>query len=176
MFSGLTLLMLAFASSSAKQATSTTVTCGWWWTPHKEKCYRIFYESLSWTRASAKCRAESGHLASIPDKETEDFLVGLAKKKQPGISIGLWIGGYRKNGDSEWQWNDGSPWSYTNWARGEPNNTRGREHHLELWWDTPGWNDEHGHSPNGNTPRHHTKLNGYFCQNGGKEKEMEEKK
>ena len=162
MFSGLTLLMLAFASSSAKQATSTTVTCGWWWTPHKEKCYRIFYESLSWTRASAKCRAESGHLASIPDKETEDFLVGLAKKKQPGISIGLWIGGYRKNGDSEWQWNDGSPWSYTNWARGEPNNTRGREHHLELRWDNPGgvcrkewhcWNDQH-----------HEKRNNYICQ------------
>ena len=163
--------------------STAPVDCGAGWTPHKEKCYRLFAAPLSWTKASAQCAANCGHLASVPDRETEDFLVGLAKNFSGSTCLGplelgsLWLGGYREDGDEEWQWKDGSPWNYTNWAKGEPNNgNRGREHHLELWWDTPSWNDEHGHSPNGNTPRHHTKLNGYFCQNGGKEIEMEEKK
>ena len=178
MLSGLTLLMLAFASSSAKPATSTTATCGAGWTPHKEKCYRLFAAPLSWTRASAQCAANCGHLASVPDRETEDFLVGLAKNYSgptgsschhglwPGLNFSgltrsLWLGGYRedagKNGRwEEWQWHDGSPWNYTNWAKGEPNNAKGNEHHLELWWAPPLWNDERGQS------RH-----GYICQKGG---------
>ena len=123
MLSGLTLLMLAFASSSAKPATSTTATCGDGWTPHKEKCYRLFPTPLSWTSASAQCEANSGHLASVPDRETEDFLVGLAKNFSGSTCLGplelgsLWLGGYREGGDEEWQWNDGSSWNYTNWAR-----------------------------------------------------------
>ena len=197
MFSGLTLLMLAFASSSAKQATTTTATCGAGWTPFKEKCYRLFAAPLSWTKASAQCAANCGHLASVPDRETEDFLVGLAKNYSgptgsschhglwPGLNFSgltrsLWLGGFRedagKNGRwEEWQWHDGSPWNYTNWAK-VPNNIKGkgREHHLELRWDkTRGidkyghswsncWNDEHCWKD-----EHHPKRSGYFCQNGG---------
>ena len=170
MLSGLTLLMLAFAYSSAKPATSTTATCGAGWTPHKEKCYRVFPAPLSWTSASAQCEANSGHLASAPNRETEDFLVSLAKNFSSGFyRISFWIGGYRREDDcqwngekwewqcnEEWQWKDGSPWNYTNWARGEPNNAGGREHHLELRWDQKSWNDEH-----------QKKLIGYICQKGG---------
>ena len=158
MLSGLTLLMLAFASSFAKPATSTTATCGDGWTPYKEKCYRLFAAPLSWTSASAQCEANSGHLASVPDRETEDFFVGLAQNFS-GFTGSLWLGGYREDDDEEWQWNDGSPWNYTNWAKGEPNNAKGNEHHLELWWAPPLWNDEHGQS------RH-----GYICQKGGERK------
>ena len=172
-------------STTTSTSTSTTCTtstkvgdCGAGWTPYKEKCYRLFSAPLSWTSASAQCEANSGHLASVPDRETEDFLVGLAKNYSgptgsschhglwPGLNFSgltrsLWLGGFRedagKNGRwEEWQWHDGSPWNYTNWARGEPNNAGGREHHLELRWDQKSWNDEH-----------QKKLIGYICQKGG---------
>ena len=162
--------------------TNQVVDCGAGWTSYKEKCYRLFPAPLSWTSASAQCEANSGHLASAPNRETEDFLVGLAKNFSSGFyRISFWIGGYRREDDcqwngekwewqcnEEWQWKDGSPWNYTNWAIAEPNNLGGKEHHLELrmisvWteYDRRNWNDEH-----------HKKQNGYICQNGGECKKI----
>ena len=32
-----------------------------------------------------------------------------------------------------WQWADGTPWSYTNWVSGQPNNgNHGSQHHLVI--------------------------------------------
>ena len=63
--------------------------------------------------------------------------------------VALWIGGYQPNpndpADQGWTWVTGEPWSYTNWAIGEPNDfsvPSGRESFLELWPTRSGqWND-----------------------------------
>ena len=159
-------------STTTSTSTSTTCTtstkvgdCGAGWTPYKEKCYRLFPHSLPWKSASWQCEANCGHLASIPDRETERFLHSFVRKEKDLLDCGvwlswsLWIGGYREDGDEEWQWHDGSPWNYTNWARGEPKNSEGRDHHLELIWPVSQsyWNDETEYGI----------WNGYICQNGG---------
>ena len=158
-------------TTSTTTSTTTTITnkvvyCGSGWTPHKEKCYRLFPTPLSWTSASAQCEANSGHLASVPDRETEEFLVGLPKNfSSPFARRSFWIGGYREGGDEVWQWHDGSPWNYTNWDKFEPNNAYGIEHHLELKWDPSGWNCwEQDHCWN---DEHDENSIGYICQNGG---------
>lgn len=76
-----------------------------------------------------------GHLASIPDRKTHDFLKGL------GQSLGevMWIGGYwNENG---WHWSDGTPWHYQSWIPGEPNNPNQKCVTIFLRNNTR-WDDE----------------------------------
>ena len=56
----------------------------------------------------------------------------------------IWIGGYRKEDEKNvWGWTDGSPWKYSNWGAGEPNNDKGIEDHIDMNWGGAGlWNDE----------------------------------
>jgi len=47
-------------------------------------------------------------------------------------------------GADHWYWDDGRPWSYTNWHPGEPNNHGGGENRVHLGLQAPGtWNDVH---------------------------------
>ncbi|ETN87043.1 hypothetical protein NECAME_01200 [Necator americanus] len=49
----------------------------------------------------------------------------------------VWLGG-RKNPpplNDKWTFTDGSPFDYTNWDTGEPNNYDGKENCLQLLFD-----------------------------------------
>ena len=56
-----------------------------------------------------------------------------------------WTGGYRMP-DGGWGWTDGSPWNFTNWSPGEPNDDGGNENFVEInfpYGPTVGqWNDD----------------------------------
>ena len=72
----------------------------------------------------------------------------------------VWVGGRRLSDDS-WIWLDGTEFSYTNWATGEPNSYQGRKEdslmiNCGLLDYIEGWNDE---------PKYQTvNTNGYLCQ------------
>ena len=134
---------------------------GWKYNNHTKKCYKLFHEPDTWYEAIHSCRWNAdtdtwadtdGDLASVPDRETEEFLIELAKSSV-GFSDSLWLGGQARKSNGTWLWNDGTPWNYTNWAPNEPNNGSGSEHRLELWWDQPSWNDDDG-----------SEYHGYICQ------------
>ena len=99
-----------------------------------------------------ECRESyDGHLASVPDLETNYFLVSL-------MSTNAFIGGY-KGADGHWQWTDGSFMDYTNWIPGTPDNNGGWENYMEIffYYGRGFWNDmtnEHKH------PGYH----GFICQ------------
>ena len=117
---------------------------------HGSHCYKFVNQKTSWTQAEAACNAEGGHLASIPDQETNDFLASLS-------SGYTWIGGRRlEAGQDVWGWSDGSEWSYTNWGRGQPDNVGGKQNHLAINHGGVGkWDDgKNGQSIN----------RGYICQ------------
>ena len=86
-----------------------------------------------------------GHLTSITSEEEQEHVRELSKKKS------LWIGGRRKEphkgngpGPEHWEWSDGSPWDFTFWGPGEPNNSGGREdrvHLLPRYGPKQRWND-----------------------------------
>ena len=74
-------------------------------------------------------------LVSIPDNTTNDYLTTLTKETS-------WTGGY-KNSEGDWGWTDGSPWTFTKWAPGEPNDDGGREDFVEINFQKIGlWNDD----------------------------------
>ena len=98
--------------------------------PNSGRCYRHFdkqyYDPLTirlpWTAARSTCRSHhNGDLASIQDLKTNNFVARVA----PGF---VWIGASR--GSGRWQWSDGSPWHYTNWAHGQP----GNEMYVAMTW------------------------------------------
>lgn len=84
--------------------------------------------------SNEKCLAANGNLATIKDSFTSallsgkcfiQFLIRFIKNKQflatledmiCNIDIFTWLGGNLVGG--KWQWHDGTPFSYTNWAQG----------------------------------------------------------
>ena len=92
-------------------------------------CYIFISSKLNWDDARSYCQKLEGELASVTSSETNDFLTTLTQEK-------CWIGGYTEDRDT-WQWSDGSPWGYTNWANGEPNNKGGNQDKLQKLsrWD-----------------------------------------
>ena len=73
---------------------------------------------------------------SIHDEETNSFIQALTTEE-------IWLGGYRKeDGKNFWEWTDGSPWEFSKWSSGEPNDDNGVGNYLEMSWGEDGlWND-----------------------------------
>ena len=84
--------------------------------------------------ARTHCLSIGGDLASSPDNQTNEFLTTLTSEY-------TWIGGYRSpKGSNSFHWTDGSPWKFTDWASGQPNNIGGDQNSVAInwagqWWD-----------------------------------------
>ncbi|HEB95173.1 MAG TPA: hypothetical protein ENI96_01920 [Sedimenticola thiotaurini] len=113
-------------------------------------------EGISFAAAQRRAQAMGGHLAVITSAEENAaaFAVAAADKRAwfidgYGNGIGPWLGGYRatKEGppDQGWAWVDGTPWGFTAWSPGEPNDFGGHEEHLQFFargrLQAPTWND-----------------------------------
>ena len=58
-----------------------------------------------------------------------------------------WLGGYRSAETNNFKWVDNSPFSFTNWGQGEPNNQDQIENYIHDTYlisnlKYVGWNDE----------------------------------
>ena len=114
------------------------IECESGWTQHQSQfatvCYRFFSSKKTWDDAKSYCQDLAADLASVSSNETNVFLTTLTKEK-------CWIGGYTEDKDT-WQWTDGSPWGYDNWASGMPNNRYGNQDKLQLNFGAIGeWDD-----------------------------------
>lgn len=90
------------------------------------KWYRVYVEKGGWRRAKDRCSVLGGHLATVPDAGTNQFLKELAR----GLS--LWIGATDEKSHTVWHWVDGSRVSFTDWGPGQPNHAA-REDYVALW-------------------------------------------
>ncbi len=101
-----------------------------------------------WQDAEAEAVANSGHLVTINNQVEQDWLNATF----PFADGPLWIGLNQVYGsaepDSGWQWSNGDPVTYTNWASGEPNEAPPSETNEDRaqmhafapgrWQDVPG--------------------------------------
>lgn len=85
------------------------------------------------------CVSMGGHLASIHDSATQNFLVSTAF----GIVSGeWWIGGSDEAFEGHFSWTDHTPFDVVFWDDGEPNNAGGNENCVHLAsWANGRWND-----------------------------------
>ena len=61
-------------------------------------------------------------------KEAE-FVAGLSDGRY------LFLGGSDAEEEGHWQWVDGSPWEFTYWMQGQPNDYTGKENYLATYDD-----------------------------------------
>ena len=120
-----------------------------------------FYEFVAapnstWTEANAAASLHShdgvtGYLATIDSPEENELVTAVLPEIQAGDTLeGAYLGATRAKDsrrlDEGWSWMSGEPWSYANWAGGEPNGPD--ETYLAIWlgsansWRPRGtWND-----------------------------------
>jgi hypothetical protein len=94
----------------------------------------------TWPTAAAAARQLGGNLATIPDIETQNWIVDRFGNFG-GINRDLWIGlsDFRLEGNFSWESDSMS--SYRNWQPGEPNNCCGGENFVGVVRSTMRWND-----------------------------------
>ncbi|XP_075131890.1 C-type lectin domain family 17, member A-like [Leptodactylus fuscus] len=91
-------------------------TCPSGWEPIGLFCYYFSTDTLSWDNSRDECIRKGSTLVSLTNKEQMDALKSTLAKGH------YWIGLRRAKEPEKWIWLDGSPLSYSNWNKGEPNN------------------------------------------------------
>ena len=82
--------------------------------------FRIYKERKGLEGARSHCEKEGGYLASIHSQEENNEIVELANDSA------VWVGGNHAQGGHNlseygvWAWDDGSNWTFSNWADNEP--------------------------------------------------------
>lgn len=102
--------------------------------------YTVINECMTWQEAEQYCEEHGGHLATIANEEEWNEV--LAVMQQSGKEI-FWLGGTRSGDDFTWV--DGTPFTYSVFASGEPNDDGGNEDYLAVfnidsawrWYDVP---------------------------------------
>ena len=96
----------------------------------------------NWNEARSTCQeaGQNGDLASIPNQETNEFIVSFFQ-----ITASPWIGGYDYNEGGVWKWSDGTPWQYQNWDTNQPS-SNGKKYHLAIDLPSGKWKNNKGTS------------------------------
>lgn len=104
----------------------------------------VFAENITWTdgRAAATALGSGWDLATIGSAEEHAFVTALLSTALPQRSH-FWLGASDDEFEGDWAWVDTTPFVFTVWGAGEPNNASGMEHYLayDLRGDVWAFND-----------------------------------
>uniref|UniRef100_A0A8C2F263 Ladderlectin-like n=1 Tax=Cyprinus carpio TaxID=7962 RepID=A0A8C2F263_CYPCA len=132
------LLLLFIVFSMGNAEVNLVKKCPYGWTNLGVRCYRFFFQTVTWITAE-NCQSLDANLASVHSKIENDFLLSLL----PSSSTRCWFGAHDGEVEAQWLWTDGTPFDYTHWAPGQPDN-KGEprtESCGELNYENNGWND-----------------------------------
>jgi gliding motility-associated-like protein len=103
-------------------------------------CSLYFYYPVAGTSAAAESFAQTlgGHIVSIQSATENACLAN--ELNNHGYSGVIWIGYTDVVTEGTFLWLDGSPFGYTNWNTGEPNNAGGNENCTQMYPNGT-WND-----------------------------------
>jgi hypothetical protein len=154
------------AGSSGKCQPSGPWVLGQWYqgpSGHYYSVQQITGGDNSWPTARNQAQAlvapngQPVNLATLTSAEENNFVFsGINDPAYWAVddgnhNEGPYIGGYQfdklHEPDGDWTWVTGEPWSYTNWAPGEPSNSGGNEDYLTFFSvdgvsRTSTWNDD----------------------------------
>lgn len=93
----------------------------------------------SWLDAYDACKASGGRLATVDSAAAN---ASLARALAPKVvDPHLWIGATDQGVEAAWVWTDGSAWTFSGFAPGEPNDQNKNEDCSEWDATTGQWND-----------------------------------
>ncbi|XP_073724602.1 galactose-specific lectin nattectin-like [Misgurnus anguillicaudatus] len=130
----LVLLFLVFSVENA----AAQGKCQNEWTPFGVQCYKFFPQSVDWVTAEKNCQSVGANLASVHNTVENNFLLSLVP-----ADTKTWIAGHDAEVEGQWLWADGSPFDFSNWCSGQPDNQGAIEHCLEInYRNDLCWNDQ----------------------------------
>ncbi|XP_067436249.1 ladderlectin-like isoform X2 [Thunnus thynnus] len=125
-----------------------STSCPDQWTKYNGRCFLFVPRILTWAQAEKNCLSMGAHLASIHG--TRDYheirrMILDRTHKSPET----WIGGSDGQEEGVWFWSDGTPFFYSYWCRGEPNNLSNEDCILMNYGGNHCWDDYwcHFHRP-----------------------------
>lgn len=84
--------------------------------------FSIVSGRLTWEQARADAVSRGGYLATFATQAEWDALVRTVSEAAFYDIDGLWIGATDRLVEGSWSWVTGEPFSFSNWAPGEPDN------------------------------------------------------
>lgn len=100
--------------------------------------YDLCFEPKSWQDGRDFCVDRGGDLASIHGDEAQTEVKDAAFDV---LFNHWWMGLTDASQEGVWAWSDGTPYDYTHWNQGEPNDSNGEDcAHVSVWGDGS-WND-----------------------------------
>ncbi|XP_059214274.1 galactose-specific lectin nattectin-like [Centropristis striata] len=131
---------LLLCVTSGLLAAAPVTSCPEGWTQFGSRCFIFYYTAKTWIEAEKTCLSVSGNLASVHSIEDHTFLHEHIRRVA-GTNRRTWIGGFDAVKEGMWQWSDGTPFDYTRWNKGQPNNNNNKEHCAEMNFSENYWND-----------------------------------
>jgi len=127
---------------------------------------------FTWSAADAEARAKGGYLVTITDASEANFVRSLINstsgvvRNLSGTTVGPWIGAVKDPSTLQFGWCTREPWSYTEWAPGEPTGASW-EDRICYYGSSLRWNDRPGeYSGNTATPSYLAEWSA-DCNNDG---------
>tara|TARA_B100001175_G_scaffold317786_1_gene336432 strand:+ start:4129 stop:6501 length:2373 start_codon:yes stop_codon:yes gene_type:complete len=113
-----------------------------------QKIFTVNMQIASWEEHKDIAKQQGKTLACIANSGENDAAYN-AMLDALGEEVSAWMGGIRirpgrGSGKSSWKWIDETPWNYTNWGGGEPNDCCRGEPYLMMRGDGR-WNDLFAH-------------------------------
>ena len=103
--------------------------------------FKIIKGAFNWDEAKNDAFIRGGRLAVLDTAEALAEAIPVINNF-PGS---LWIGLSDEDQDGMWQWVDGKPLTFANWAPGQPDNSTGTEKYVHIYWSAGDslrrWND-----------------------------------
>uniref|UniRef100_A0A672FZD2 Mannose receptor C-type 1 n=1 Tax=Salarias fasciatus TaxID=181472 RepID=A0A672FZD2_SALFA len=82
---------------------------------------RNLQSALTWHQARKSCQQQGADLLSIVELHEQSYISGLTSH----LGAPLWIGLNSLTSETGWQWSNGNPFRYLNWAPGHPSSEPG---------------------------------------------------
>ncbi|XP_077981131.1 FRAS1-related extracellular matrix protein 1-like [Glandiceps talaboti] len=123
--------------TEADNVRQETNPCSKGWTFHKNNCYKVGKDERTWNSAQRMCKEQyNGNLVSFTTKEDLNWLWVFAGGRP------FWIGLNDKYQESQWEWVDGMPLTFTNWKKGSPKEDLEARRNCVLMGQKLKWQDK----------------------------------
>ncbi|XP_041841840.1 type-2 ice-structuring protein-like isoform X2 [Melanotaenia boesemani] len=104
--------------------------CPWGWSKYGQRCFHFVPREMTWSDALTNCWSMGANLASVHDAGEYHWIQKLIADRSHAHPL-AYIGGTDMLHEGHWRWTDGSPFLFSYWCHGEPNNA-GWQHCLQM--------------------------------------------
>ncbi|XP_044197756.1 type-2 ice-structuring protein-like [Thunnus albacares] len=127
---------------SDKVRISTVCPSGW--TGFSGRCFLYVQTPVSWADAERNCLSRGGNLASVQNIDEHHIIQSMILRITHTYPL-AWLGGSDAQQEGTWFWSDGSPFSFSYWGPGQPDNRESADCLVMNHGDDKKFDDEPCH-------------------------------